>query len=57
MSLTDKPSSLKITVTLTDEDIPGAKLQEPLETHAILALHGGFCVGVLKHLPAGKRPS
>ena len=38
MSSTDEPSSSQVTMTLTDEDIPGAKLQEPLENHAIPAL-------------------
>ena len=37
-SIVDEPSSSTVAVTLTDEDIPGAKLHEPFETHTIPAL-------------------
>ena len=58
MSATVNPcSSLKVTVTLADKDIPGAKLQEPFENMPFQPYNGYFCVGVLKHLPTGARPS
>ena len=37
-SIIDEPSSSTVAVMLTDEDIPGAKLHEPFETHVIPAL-------------------
>ena len=46
-SVAEKPSSSSAAVHLTEEDIPGAKLQEPLEAHAIPALQWWFlCRGV-----------
>lgn len=33
-------------VTLTEEDVPGAKLSKPYDRHAVSALRsGGYCVG------------
>ena len=37
-SIINEPSSSTVAVTLTDEDIPGAKLRESFKTHAIPAL-------------------
>ena len=37
-SVAEKPSSSGTAVHLTEDDIPGAKLQETLEAHAIPAL-------------------
>ena len=48
-SVAEKPttSSIAAAVQLTENDIPGAKLQEPLETHAIPALQWWLlCRGV-----------
>ena len=36
--IVDTPSSSEATIRLIDEDIPGTKLQEPLEAHLIPAL-------------------
>ena len=41
-SIIDEPSSSTVVVTLTDKDIPGAKLHEHFKTHAIPALQASL---------------
>ena len=49
-SIINEPSSSTVAVMLTDEDIPGAKLREPFETHAIPALQWWLqCGGIKTH--------
>ena len=44
------------TVTLTESDIPGAILTEPMDRHAMPELiDGGFSAVVLRHRHLGKR--
>ena len=55
LSIVDRPSSSEITIQRIDKDIPGAKLQEPLEAHAIPALQWWIlCHGIKKLLQTGK---
>ena len=54
--IVDESCSSSVTVTLTEEDIPGAKLQEPLETHAIPALQWWLLCRGIKTPSSWKKP-
>ena len=51
-----KPSSSSVIVQLTEDDIPGAKLQEPLEAHAIPALQWWLLCRGIKAPSSWRKP-